>query len=104
LKIGSDVKSLMKKLILGYRLYFSNDVLNSEGRKIFEELARMLVYEHPYYKALIRRVRRNPTLDNVLKVGEIVLGDEIHELLSLAVYGPYKSILGYDYDRDNSCE
>jgi hypothetical protein len=87
--VGPDVVRLARKLALGYRLYFSGDVLNSEGRKLFEEMARMLVYEHPELKGVVTRARRNPTLGNVLKVLERVLGDEAEKLVREGVEGPY---------------
>lgn len=59
LRFGPEVKNLLRKLLLGFNLYFSEDVLNSDGRKLFHEVAKMLIYEHPEYKALISRVRRN---------------------------------------------
>ena len=86
---GPDVRSLARKLIAGYLLYFAHDSLNSDGRKLFEEMARMLVYEHPELKSLVRKARRRPTLDNVMKVVERVLGEEAQELLRGAVEGPY---------------
>jgi hypothetical protein len=87
--IGPDVVRLARKLALGCRLYFSGDLLNSEGRKLFEEMARMLVYEHPELKGVVTRARRNPTLGNVLKVLERVLGDEAEKLVREGVEGPY---------------
>ena len=80
--IGPDVKNLMKILLQNASSYFSHDCLNSEGRKLFEEMARMLVYEHPEYKPIIQKTRRNPTFANVLKVAEKVLGKKAGELLS----------------------
>ncbi len=96
LTFGPDVKSLLKKLILGYREYFSNDILNSEGRKVFAELARMLVYEHPELKSVVRRVRRDPTLENVLRIARLVLGEKVtEELFSSVIQGPFTYKLGY---------
>lgn len=86
---GSDVRSLARKLISGYLMYFSRDSLNSDGRRLFEEMARTLVYEHPGMKSLVRKARRRPTLANVMKVVERVLGEEARELLRGAVEGPY---------------
>lgn len=80
IKVGPDVKNLMRNLLQNAPAYFSHDHLNSEGRKIFEEMARMLIYEHPEYKPLVRKVRRNPSLANVMKVAEVVLGEEAGEL------------------------
>jgi len=87
--VGPDVVRLARKLALGYRLYFSGDALNSEGRKLFEEMARMLVYEHPELKGVVTRARRNPTLSNVLKVLERILGEEAEKLVRGGVEGPY---------------
>ena len=85
----SDVKNLLRKLLLGYTQYFSYDLLNSEGRKVFEEMARMLVHEHPYLKPMVVRARRKPTLENVLKIARLVLGEEADQLPLIAVQGPY---------------
>lgn len=86
---GLDVKNLLRKLLTNYRLYFSNDVLNSEGRKVFEEMARMLIHEHPEHKPIIQRARRNLSLKNVLKVARMVLGDGIEDVIRQADEGPY---------------
>ncbi len=86
---GKDIGYLLKKLLLGYRIYFHNDVLNSDGRRILEEILRMLMYEHPEYRKLIYKIRRNPDLENIIKLGELVLGKEVYELLDLAIHGPY---------------
>jgi len=86
---GKDIGYLLKKLLLGYRIYFHNDVLNSDGRRILEEILRMLMYEHPECRKLIYKIRRNPDLENILKLGELVLGKEVYELLDLAIHGPY---------------
>ena len=96
LRFGPDVYNLFKKLLLGFKLYFSGDVLNSEGRKVFGEAVRMLVYEHHEYKDLITRVRRNPTLENVMKIARLVLGDEAEKMLKIGIYGLY---VYYDYEK-----
>ncbi len=90
MSFGPDVVRLARKLASGYRLFFSHDALNSEGRKVFEEMARMLVHEHPELKGLVARARRRPTLDNVMKVLERVLGEEAWELVRGSVEGPYR--------------
>lgn len=90
MKFGPDVVRLARKIASNHLLYFSYDQLNSEGRKVFEEMARMLVHEHPELKKLVVRARRRPTLDNVMKVLERVLGEEAWELVKGSVEGPYK--------------
>lgn len=86
---GVDVKNLLRKLLTNYRVYFSNDVLNSEGRKVFEEMARMLIHEHPEHKPTIRKARRNLSLKNILKIARIVLGDDVEDIVRQADDGPY---------------
>lgn len=87
-----DLEYLVVKLLLGYKLYFDRDgVLNSEGRKLFEEIARLLVYEHPEFKPLVKKTRKNPTLSNVVKVAETLVDPErVRELVEAGVQGPYK--------------
>ncbi len=91
---GPDVKNLLRKLLRNYSLYFSHDALNSEGRKVFEEMARMLIYEHPELKPMVKKARRDPSLQNILKIASIVLGeDAVKQLISLYKH-PYK----YDFE------
>jgi len=90
MKFGKDIEALLRKLLLGYKQYFHNDVLNSDGRKLFEEILRMTMYEHPELRRLVYRLRRNPTIDSVLKLAKIVLGDkEAEEIYRIGVYGLY---------------
>lgn len=63
---------LLRKLILEYEEYFSHDVLNSEGRKVFEKAVKIILREHPELKQLVSRVRRKPTLENILKIVRVV--------------------------------
>jgi len=79
----------MRKLLEGYVFYFSHDVLNTEGRKVFEEMARMLLDEHPELKPMVKRVRREPTLKNVMKLARLVLGEYSEKMPLLSVQGPY---------------
>ncbi|MEZ0346691.1 MAG: hypothetical protein ABWK01_09085 [Infirmifilum sp.] len=89
---GKDVVSLTRKLLLHRDLYFSNEILNSEGRKIFEELARMIIYEHPYLKERVRRTRRKSDLATFLKLAELILGEsEVREIMKNTVNYPYVS-------------
>ena len=63
---------LLRKLIVEYEEYFSHDVLNSEGRKVFEKAVKIILREHPELKQLVSRVRRKPTLENILKIVRVV--------------------------------
>lgn len=75
--------SLIRKLLTGYGLYFSKDgTLNSDGRKLLEDILKPTVKRYPHLKQLARKVRRDPTLENVIKLASIYLNDdEIHALL-----------------------
>lgn len=91
MRFGPDVVRLARKLVEGCPAYFSRDSLNSGGGKVFEEMARMLVEEHPELKQLVVRARERPTLENVRKVLDRVLGEEqVDTLLRTAVQGPYE--------------
>ncbi len=96
MKFGKDVGFILRKLIKGYMVYFSRGALNSDGRRLFEEAARMIVYEHPELKPLISKARRNPTLENILKIAERVLGGEARVLLASAINGPYYYYRDYE--------
>lgn len=74
----------------GYWVYFSNGVLNSDGRRLFETIARMIVYEKPWYKGLVNRVRHDPCLENVLRLAEEILGEEAYEIIEAVIEGPYR--------------
>ncbi len=65
-------------------MYFDkNNVLNSEGRKILEEMLKYLIYEHPEYKPLASKTRKEPTLFNIIKLAEVFMSsEELEELLS----------------------
>jgi len=93
IRFNKDLKNLMRKLLLNYTKFFSKDnVLNSDGRKLLEEIIRLLMYEHPEYRSLVRKVRKNPTLRNIIRLAELLMDpQEIRELLSFALYGPYKT-------------
>ncbi len=67
-----DSVALFKKLVENYSLYFSHDVLNSEGRKVFEKFVRAFLEVYPEHKPMVVRVRREPTLKNVLKLARIL--------------------------------
>jgi len=86
-----DVKSLLRKLLSGYQLYFDrHGVLNSDGRRLLNEIIRLLVYEYPELKPLAKKVRKNPTLSNVVKLAEVFMDiNEVRELMEIGIYGPY---------------
>ena len=79
-KLLSTIKPLKRELVDHYREYFDNDVLNSEGRKVFEQIVRICLLNNLSVKKLVDKVRRKPTYDNVLKFLNIL--DEMVRQLS----------------------
>ncbi len=59
--------------IENYKMFFSNDVLNSEGRKRIEKIAKILAGRCVETKNALYKLRRNPTWNNTLKYIEKVL-------------------------------
>jgi len=86
----------MRKLLSGYQLYFDrHGVLNSDGRRLLNEIIRLVVYEYPELKPLVKKVRKDPTLSNVVKLAEIFMDiNEIRELVEIGTYGPYTYLEG----------
>jgi len=81
----------MRKLLSGYQLYFDrHGVLNSDGRRLLNEIIRLVVYEYPELKPLAKKVRKDPTLSNIVKLAEIFMDvNEIRELVEIGICGPY---------------
>lgn len=81
--LDKDVKSLLTKLLINYRTYFTKDgMLNSEGRKLFECIARLIIRERSEYKELISKIRKNPTLRNIFQVVTLYMEEgEAYKLL-----------------------
>ncbi|RLE59079.1 MAG: hypothetical protein DRJ35_06560 [Thermoprotei archaeon] len=99
LTFGRDIQALLRKLILRREEYFSNDKLNTEGRKIFEETARMLIHEHPYFKPIVKRARRTGSLKDVLRIAELVLGRrEVKKLILSIQLTPYRETIDYEIE------
>jgi hypothetical protein len=65
------MRSLFSKLFLNYIEFFSKDgVLNSDGRRVLEEILRPSVKRYSRLRKIARRVRKDPTLENVMRIGE----------------------------------
>jgi len=89
-RVAEEACYLARKLMAGYTVYFSRGVLNSEGRKVFEELARRALKADPSRKSMVKRARRNPTLENVTRVCEEFLGLRCLDLVRSSIEGPYR--------------
>lgn len=73
------LRSLFKKLIINREKYFDGDYVNSDGRKILEDIFKLIIEEKPGYRRRIYRVRRDPSIQNILKFGEDIIGVEVYE-------------------------
>lgn len=83
----SEAVSLMKSLLIDNKRFFHNEVLNSDGRKLYIKILRA-VYKHcPKYRRMLHGLRGVYTLDVVIKVAERILGisrREVESMLSLS--------------------
>lgn len=90
-KYSKETRILMHRLLKNVQLYFDkNLVLNSDGRKLLLQLLRYLLSEHHEYRDLVTEVRRNPTIENIVKLAKAILPPrEIEEILNLQFKNPY---------------
>ena len=68
-----DAIRLLDILLEDRDSYFSGDYLNSEGRKLFEEVARSILKEAPFLRRRISRVRRKGDYNTILSLREDLL-------------------------------
>jgi len=61
---------ILETLLGEYQSYFSHGVLNSDGRRLFERMARLLLEANPSLRRLVYRVRRDPTVEMVIRLAE----------------------------------
>lgn len=64
------------QLLLSREEYYSRGYLNSDGMRLFESIARIILEYKPYYKPLISRVRKNPSLENIRKLASRVMEED----------------------------
>lgn len=63
-----DLCSLYEALTRDPSLWDKRLLLNSDGRRLFESLARLLLEEHPEHRRLVHRARREPTWENIARM------------------------------------
>jgi len=72
------VNRLLAELLENVEKYFDKNLtLNSEGRKILEKVIAILMNSSFECKGLVKKVRKEPTLENIVKLAEIILGSEV---------------------------
>lgn len=65
-----EALTLLEKIIKYREEYFTNDCLNSEGRKAIERAFMLVLSVDPVLKTRIIKIRRKPCYDNVFKFYE----------------------------------
>jgi len=90
----SYVKNLLRKLLLNFRAYFSKDcTLNSDGRRVLNEIVRAVITNCPTYGRVAKAVRKNPTLEELRRLATLFISDDEFEdmlLAGMGARGPYK--------------
>jgi len=72
------VSRLLAELLENVEKYFDKNLtLNSEGRKILEKVIAILMNSSFDFKRLVKKVRKEPTLENIVKLAETILGSEV---------------------------
>jgi len=78
LRLNNWIASLLKELLLGYGKYFSKyGLLNSDGKRVLNEVARPILETNPQLKPLIRDLRREPTLENLRKLAGFFIDEGV---------------------------
>jgi len=74
-KFVSEVLKIINEIVSanGYEKFFSNDTLNSEGRKRIEKIAKLTLNKCKQTKPYLAKVRRKPTYNSVMKYFESIL-------------------------------
>ncbi len=81
-RLNAWVSSLFRKLFLGYGKYFSKwGLLNSDGRRLLNEIIKPILKQKPQAKPLIKEVRKNPTLENLRKLSELYIEEGVTDEL-----------------------
>ncbi len=78
-----QVCQLYEHLLRNADRYFDRfDTLNSDGRRLLEVIARMLLEDAPWLEEAVKRVRREPSLERVLRLGSYFYECSVYELLA----------------------
>jgi len=57
---------LIDELLENTDAFFSDDYLNSDGRRLFEEFSRIMLEKYPWLKKRIRKIRRDPSIHRII--------------------------------------
>ncbi len=84
------IRGLLRKLLTSREKFFHKGVLNSDGRKVLEEIIKHVAATHPEHMEAARRARRDPCLENILRLARLYLGSEADEIIASWTRGPYR--------------
>ena len=83
----------MKVLLTKIRKFLSNDgTLNPDGRRLLRDIVREIAKNRKDLMRLAKKVRKEPSLENVMMLARRLIGDEADELLAEALWGPNEGI------------
>lgn len=61
-------ESLLYKLISHREKFFHGDYLNSDGKRVLEEIFRILLEHYPWLRKRIWKIRRDPSIYRIIKL------------------------------------
>ena len=67
-----EAEILCRRLLEDGRFFDRHGVLNSDGRKLLNRIVRIVVKKIPYAKSRAYVARREPTLENVARLLEVI--------------------------------
>lgn len=79
----SEAVSLMKILLTNNRRFFHNEVLNSDGRKLYIKILKVVFRYCPKYRRMLRGLKGIYTIEAVVKVAERIFGMNEGEIKSM---------------------
>ncbi|MEM2022014.1 MAG: hypothetical protein QXP80_07310, partial [Zestosphaera sp.] len=69
--MSKEARTLVVKLLSDRRRFFDkNNVLNSDGRRLLSKVIKLVLRDRPELRDFLSKVRRDPTLDNVMRLAE----------------------------------
>ncbi|BEP18322.1 hypothetical protein PYJP_16740 [Pyrofollis japonicus] len=77
-------------------LFDKNDCLNSDGRRLFEIMVRLLLDEHPEHRRVVGRARKKPCIEEIVSLASLTF----YECDALELYHKARGIISpYSYVR-----
>ncbi len=85
---------LMRALLRSIRRYISNNgTLNSDGRRLLKDIVREIAKNRKELMKIAKKARKDPSLENIMRLAEELLGDEANVLFAEALWGPEEGLV-----------